>query len=501
MSNDMAQELTTIRPLHILVVDDEVVSQAYVRSLIDWDEYSFHLFPPAYNGREARQFLTQHRVDIVILDMFMPGENGVELSSHIASEYPDISMLALSSHDDYDYVREAMRNGAYDYILKSRLDEDVLLHALLNIKQQILAHSNSHDMDTTRAYRWLFANGDYPFDSSLSTCGATVSRLPGLNGRPDLVRRQMAESLVTMIGQSLGIQDDIVFLYREPDIFVTIFLFESGSYNQILNDIYLEMRKIKDLVWQAYQMELLQSDYPIIAGRSNLPHSVAIAIDNMQSDQVPKHRSPTSGLSIREKRRFIDALEARNLSDSVDLIRRALQISGDENKNTLAILNELLDVIIGLAVEEQVELNVHSAQELNWAQSEDTEAIITRLTEIIERLFAKLSREQMRSPYIRQAIALIEEFYQDELSQEGVAIKLGLSASYFSRLFKQETGFTFIETLNQYRINKAKEMLHERRSIKETFLACGFKRYNYFATVFKQYCAMTPSEYVKHMTK
>lgn len=124
--------------MNILLVDDEVLAIQYITSLLDWEQHGYHICAVAHSVAEAREILAEQDVNVVIFDVFMPEENGVSLSSFIASHYPNIGMIALSSYDTYDYVREIMKNGAYDYILKHRISSENLLSALTALERSII---------------------------------------------------------------------------------------------------------------------------------------------------------------------------------------------------------------------------------------------------------------------------------------------------------------------------------------------------------------------------
>jgi YesN/AraC family two-component response regulator len=127
--------------MNILLVDDEVLAIQYLSALIDWQEHGYRLSAIAYSAAEAREILAREPIDIVIFDVYMPEENGVSLSAHIAAHYPHIGMLALSSHDTYDWVRQILRNGAYDYILKHRITANQLLTTLQAIEATLVGHT------------------------------------------------------------------------------------------------------------------------------------------------------------------------------------------------------------------------------------------------------------------------------------------------------------------------------------------------------------------------
>ncbi len=98
---------------------------------------------------------------------------------------------------------------------------------------------------------------------------------------------------------------------------------------------------------------------------------------------------------------------------------------------------------------------------------------------------------------IREDIAAyIREHYTEELSMQDVARAMNYSDAYFCKLFKQCFKVNFSALLNEFRVEKAKELLTATRlSVREVSIACGYADANYFARVFKRITGMTPSEY------
>lgn len=93
----------------------------------------------------------------------------------------------------------------------------------------------------------------------------------------------------------------------------------------------------------------------------------------------------------------------------------------------------------------------------------------------------------------------IRKHYTSELSMQDVAKAMNYSEAYFCKLFKQCFKVNFSAWLNEFRVEKAKEMLlQSRMSIREISLACGYTDANYFARVFKRITGKTPSEFRLH---
>lgn len=114
----------------VLLVDDEPLVHQHVGSLPGWIGNGFELCGEVYDAETALRMIERTRPHVAIIDVNMPGMNGVELQRAIGERFPSVKTIMLSSYDDYDYVRECLKNGAADYLLKHRLDGGTLMAAL-----------------------------------------------------------------------------------------------------------------------------------------------------------------------------------------------------------------------------------------------------------------------------------------------------------------------------------------------------------------------------------
>lgn len=103
--------------------------------------------------------------------------------------------------------------------------------------------------------------------------------------------------------------------------------------------------------------------------------------------------------------------------------------------------------------------------------------------------------------YAARALTEIKERYHQKLSLDMLARQLGVSASYLSQKFKEETNCTFLDFLNQYRLRKAVQLLSTGKyRIAEVSEQVGFTNYKHFHAVFKKYTDLTPSEFLKNQS-
>jgi DNA-binding NarL/FixJ family response regulator len=109
----------------VLVVDDHAVVRSGIRSLLA-AEPDFEVVGEASNARDAIFEARTLQPDVIVLDVVMPGESGIDVLPKLRREAPDAKVLILSMQDDPRYVREALDQGADGYLLKEAADGEVV---------------------------------------------------------------------------------------------------------------------------------------------------------------------------------------------------------------------------------------------------------------------------------------------------------------------------------------------------------------------------------------
>ena len=101
----------------ILIVDDEKIERTGLRLLLGKMDQKFEI-TEAVNGKEALEWLSCNRADILVTDIRMPFVDGLELVEQAARLYPDMKAMVFSGYGEFEYARRAMRFGVEEYILK-----------------------------------------------------------------------------------------------------------------------------------------------------------------------------------------------------------------------------------------------------------------------------------------------------------------------------------------------------------------------------------------------
>lgn len=111
--------------INILIADDHTMFVDGMESILK-DEPDFFVIGRSYDGPSVIQFIQNHSVDVVLLDVNLPGMNGIEVCKEITNHHPNIKVLAISMFNEESFVSEILNNGAKGYILKNTGREELL---------------------------------------------------------------------------------------------------------------------------------------------------------------------------------------------------------------------------------------------------------------------------------------------------------------------------------------------------------------------------------------
>ena len=533
----------------VLLVDDETLIREAISENIQWEEIGFSFMGACENGKQAMEAIEKEQPDLLLTDINMPFVDGMELTKFVYENYPDTKVIIISGFDEFEYAKNAVKYQVLEYILKPITPME-FTETLLRVKKMFDERKESQrDMKKIRSayvsnlpmvqgrYLHNLLNGTVDYAKldekqeelrlNLSAGCYNTALVEGDSLEPFTsqyanVKDELALFAVYNITAEIVASENCGIAFQGTDEKTAILFM--GDEEESLK---IKMKQILPKIHQAME-EFLQIQVTIAVGKSvkrleELPDSFA------KTKSALEYKFMLGGNQIIEAEEYE---EIRNSAKHIDIFEWASQMATtirtnkieeisqkteqfveqvklsyvNKNRSFVYVQNLVLSVINLLELPEELEDEIYS-QERNFMKQiydcENLDEIELRLRGTF-RYICNLMSNQRDSYGKRQAmLALdyIEKNYADSsVTLNSVCTALAMSTSYFSSVFKNYTGETFIESLTKKRMEKAKILL-EQGNLKtyEIAEAVGFSDAHYFSVAFKKAVGKTPTEYAREV--
>lgn len=506
----------------VLLVDDDTIVRISLRSLIDWSRYGYEVAADASNGEQALRYLKENPVELLITDMRMPIMDGLELLEELNRLGAMPCTVVLSSYDDFKMVRESFRMGAFDYLLKSDIKEEVLSVLLTRLTHEPTAKDPVEKLPQRGKLLADMAAGKIPLDSSFFSKDYYVVQLEiddfsqhVMRFGPDL-SGSLVEPFLELAKQIPRVAAKCILGSVSPSRY--LMLYQVSDPSQSRNNIVSTCRQLKN-VWSNFM------NLPVSAGISSLSHTGEAFIDCFAEagQQLDLHYLKGRGtvcfpwdLEQLPRKQVEKAQKA--YGKLVNALQAGDELAVEEEKQTLfyqiRTMNleegrkECLAVILLTAlVLRDVQHNIWSViqADVNYYQKLGRLLDIRSLEIWMNNYLRWILDYQCHAVDSRQADTMIrakrfilDNYSNPELTLGSVAGYVGLNEKYFSSRFTREMGSTFINYLTEVRIRKAKELM-DKTDLKmyEISQQVGYNNVEHFTRVFKKVCQISPSAYKK----
>ncbi|GBF74649.1 hypothetical protein PA598K_03006 [Paenibacillus sp. 598K] len=524
-------------PYNVLIADDEPMIRYGLVSCIDWEQEGLRLLGEAANGAAALRKLQEEPADILITDIKMPLMDGLELVRHAKALNPRVQAILVSSYNDFDYAREAVKLGVVvDYLLKPTMEPEDLL-AIVRICKAKLDEEAERRRDEERAAEVEQGSRLRRLEGELRGLLAGHRTTPGW--MPEWMKGPLVASIwrhVPQAGEAEGAIDHLLTLEtatarlsqllprsvaliigeqaflallpdRESDGFPAIegaqrrlqqengLLFTVG-----VSPVFHHWRTLPE----ACRWAQAASEESFFGGEGRC-YAGKIAPAQPPEPAVPLDdwHGPFHAQREQFSRACADADETagRVALAAVCAIWQAREYTRQE---VLAQAQSLLTILWSRG--HKVKSEQMMLQILERLQHIRSIRTLQELTARVEREYDRhwtqdsvelLSGGDSGSAHMIQlALAYIQEHYRRELSLQKVADHVHMSKNYFSEQFKRRTGLNYIDFVIRLRVHYAKQLLTDTSlRIHDIGLMSGFNSPKHFLKLFKREVGCTPAEY------
>jgi two-component system response regulator YesN len=531
----------------ILVVDDEPIAVESIIYMINKNFESVQIVGSSRSGKDAVEKAYNLYPDIIIMDINMPGINGLEAMRQIRKVNAGVRFIVISAFDYFDYAVESVTLGVEEYLLKP-VKEPRFVEILGKVIGQI--HNSRMDLkrnlEQQERLEMIIPMLETGFMNSLCMYGENSNELKhycdlfgyekssgyimaiefgekqngkienkigaGIQGQKMYAEyKKIINSYCNCIVGPVMLNRIIIYVFDE---------YEEASFeqktkalalgNHIMNraagiypDIYIGMGRNHSNIIEAkksYQEALFALRVLTKSEDSmeNLNNHILHVDDIIEKDMSQKNDYE----QLIEDEIYTNIAEKEEKVVQVAFEQLFARMCADQSMDFKAIKNRMIDMVVGFNKRWGNVLNDYydTLSEIIGAAEEETLYQICKrfLNDAISKIVT--GRQSKVSSIIQKADQYIYDHYGKEITLEEIAREVNLSSYYFSRFYKEETGINFSDKLAGVRIEKAKELLkREELTIKDVCYMVGYMEPNYFSKIFKKITGITASEYKKLM--
>ena len=512
--------------MNVLIVDDEPIVREVLRTMIDWEAHGLRWAGEAGDGEEAWEAVRRGGIDLVVADILMPRTDGLELVRRMHREGCDAAVVVLSCMDDFHYVKEAMKLGVHDYMLKPTMEPDALAQMLLEAKEALTARRREAEERKRREQQWESARQTrlgLDIRRALDERTADSALLKELFGAP---------GHAVYASVMLWWASDLRFHPAEriwPDAAAAVpcsqrcwlLLFEQQPGGEPgAERVSSRMRSLAEAGEERWFISALGpiADWPaLLEAADRHEHERRARFYGSPAERtapqaaIRRAASPDLSALLREERHnLLRALSGCNREAAdhwLGRMRRRLEEARPEPELVWSFARELLELQAVWTRQRDSSYRLDDfEQEYGQAEAAARHLELSRLFEWLSAAAHQLIAIQLgapaaadiRNPFIRKALDFMHRSYHMPVSTSDIADHVRLSRSYLSDLFSRETGESLTEALTRIRMEAAKRMLRDgSHKVYEIAEAVGFIDARAFAKAFKRHVGCTPKEFVE----
>ena len=502
--------------MKLVLIDDEPFHLIGMQTVIPWEQSQFIIAGEARSGEEGIELILREQPDIAIVDIVMPGIDGLEMIRRVKDAAPETRFIILSCMNDIQRYKEAVSLGAAEYLQKDLATPDVLLETVRRVAQQLkrerlrnsdgeahadtapqlrteylnLLLSGTAENLRTAPYqleKWGLLKRGAPF-----TVGLLTVQMPDTGSQraqppyagiiaiaQEIFCREGSSCFFRTAGRNIAALLPALSPERMEKVFSRLQSMAESSIDCILSmgisETANDARQIPALYEHAHQA--CASAY--YDGHGKLYRFSASPARHTAGRPAYKRTNTFSAAALHAE---LDALTVHLKNARPQLPQAAAQLTAFIQRTIL--LAEQTGIIAGAdeVSGDEIAKSCASAAELSLAA-----AGIHRLIDVLD---ARRSQSQP-DILLRQITEYVQTHLCGKIRLEDIAQEVYMSPSYVSRFFKQATGMNLSGYIRAQKIEKAKQLLR-LYPVGEVSAQLGYTSVSHFVSIFSEETGLTP---------
>ncbi len=526
---------------NVMIVDDEKWICELISCSVPWPEMGMRVCAVAENGIEALEILKAQHIDIVITDIRMPGMDGIGLIKAAREAGYGGEFIIISGYQDFEYAQSAIKFNVRSYLVKP-VDEEELIVLLYRIAMDLIENKRSEKdaedvkerlESTSKLIKEQLARllvkeesagellGRVDLKRELgfakSRCLCAILQIDGPPGGGKTgAARVLMNRLTERLGHMLSTEGQLYACYTDGT--AATYILNTDDYGETVDFLKNRLMEIKDIsdAYPGYSLTIGVGN--AVEGAAEIPSShrsadaavkyrlLAGANRVIEGNLLPLGKgAPGMNASMKKELRLL--VEKMDFNGIKAFVHELFLSAGASALNPAALFELARELLLSLweilsemnyeprAARSEVFKKIESASSLPLLAGYLEETVLTELDSFRSEKESELSRP------VSLVKAYVEENYNRPISLSDAAEHVFLNPSYLSRLFKAETGATFLDYLTGRRMEAAKALLKDG-SVKPSKIPglVGYIDARHYAKTFKKTVGLTPNEYRKLYT-
>lgn len=533
--------------MKVFLVEDEYIVREGIKNNIDWEKNGYDFCGEASDGELAFPMISEKRPDIVITDIRMPFMDGIELSRMIKEEYPEIKIIILSGHEEFEYAKAAIQIGVEEYLLKP-INGDELLQVVNRVAQKIKEENESRETLQEGEGDENFEYAKRQLLSSLIDDNASLSdameqgkkihlnlmaqcynimmlklqrknKEQGFSQRILELYKTMEDTLKEQDGQSIMFDrapEGKVILFmgsgeeeirRNMDVFAGQFREILPEYEDVtyFGSVGVPVMRLREL-GESYEAASHGFSYRFLTEPNQIVDNHTV-FDQARNEKKFSCSIGSVDIQNLDKQKIESFLKGGEMDEIQFFVEEYMKNTGDAGKNSMIFRQYIvMDMFFAASHfltqitdgREQLGEPFESPEQMQKIVS-DLEATVVYIKELFTKVMQVRDAQttEHNSDVVENAKKYISENYHDEeLTLNTVAHEVNVSPNHLSAMFSQKTGQTFVKYLTDVRMHRAKELLKctSKRS-NEICEEVGYRDPHYFSHLFKKNVGCSPIQY------
>jgi two-component system, response regulator YesN len=532
----------------VLIVDDEPIIRKGLKNIVNWRQMDCEVCGEASDGLRGSELVKELLPDIIITDIRMPEVDGLAMIREIRNIVPDSKIVILTGYRDFEYIQEAIKLGAFDFILKpSKIEE---LTSVIGRAVKELRFRKDRDEEILKLKRLFEQNMPTLREKLLyEIIYGIVNNEDDVKEKMELFKISIGSFHFVVVENEMDEQNDKKLDQYDKHLYQFGII---NTFDEIFSDSFNVISVVLNDKWYAFIVQS-KSDKQICSEVINdkcmdlqeliqncfgFTVTVAISTQGEGPMQLPvklkecrealEHKFYIGNNSII----FYNDINSFFICEDYSMLENYQKsllegIKSGNVKVVTSVLGEMLRYVNSLGAADKdylknfywttissinnIRISVLAADNDNRYDKKDISSLfkmiekcdcIKDLNGILEDVSIKIA-EKVNSfnnksikLVLRKAMDYLHAHYNEQVTLNEVAEHIYVSTYYISRIFKKELGKNFVDYLNEIRIEKAKELLRDiRYKTYEVAEAVGIPDAHYFSKLFKKHVSITPTEY------